>query len=469
LNPTATASLLLSFDEEIALVERGDGTILLRSAAMEVPMSMASPGMLAALHALRTDGATEDQLVRHVCEHDGDGGLPPLFRNLDRFFRLGMIRRTLVSERGKVATILSSSPSRRYTEVPLPPGARYRLSRFAMLHREGERLLLESPLSDIGVAVDDPHVLLLLHELSAPRLLRELQQRSELSCRTVELLIGLLLSGDMVTEDQAEEHSPMAEWSIHDLLFHARSRLGRHGNPYGATFPFLGAVDPLSAVAERMPSDAIELYRPDLDLLMRNDPPLTRALEERQSIREHGTSPITVARLGEFLYRTARVRSIDTDRNGVYQRSSRPYPSAGACYELEIYPVVDRCDGLAPGLYRYAPLEHRLHRITGRTSQVEALLKGASGATGSDRSPQVLIVIAARFGRVAWKYQSIAYALTLKHVGVLYQTMYLVATAMDLAPCALGGGDSDLFAEAAGTDYYAETSVGEFTLGSRKQ
>ena len=77
-----------------------------------------------------------------------------------------------------------------------------------------------------------------------------------------------------------------------------------------------------------------------------------------------------------------------------------------------------------------------------------------------------LLVLAARFPRVAWKYESIAYALTLKHVGVLYQTMYLTATAMGLAPCAIGGGDADLFARAAGTDYYAESSVGEFLLGT---
>jgi hypothetical protein len=44
--------------------------------------------------------------------------------------------------------------------------------------------------------------------------------------------------------------------------------------------------------------------------------------------------------------------------------------------------------------------------------------------------------------------------------------MYLVATAMGLAPCGVGGGDSDSFAWAAGTDYFAETSVGEFLLGS---
>jgi SagB-type dehydrogenase family enzyme len=98
---------------------------------------------------------------------------------------------------------------------------------------------------------------------------------------------------------------------------------------------------------------------------------------------------------------------------------------------------------------------------------VEELLKNASQSTGQKYMPQVLIVIAARFQRLAWKYESMAYAAMLKHVGVLYQTMYLVATAMGLAPCGLGGGNSDLFVKAARTDYYAETSIGEFTLGSK--
>ena len=52
----------------------------------------------------------------------------------------------------------------------------------------------------------------------------------------------------------------------------------------------------------------------------------------------------------------------------------------------------------------------------------------------------VLLILGARFQRVSWKYASIAYSLTLKHVGVLYQTMYLVATAMGLAPCGVGCG-----------------------------
>jgi hypothetical protein len=39
---------------------------------------------------------------------------------------------------------------------------------------------------------------------------------------------------------------------------------------------------------------------------------------------------------------------------------------------------------------------------------------------------------------------------------------------MGLGACALGGGDADLFAAAADTNYFAETSVGELLLGTRK-
>jgi SagB-type dehydrogenase family enzyme len=67
---------------------------------------------------------------------------------------------------------------------------------------------------------------------------------------------------------------------------------------------------------------------------------------------------------------------------------------------------------------------------------------------------------------MSWRYESIGYSAILKDVGVLYQTFYLVATAMGLSACALGVGNSDLFSDAAKTNYYEETSVGEFILGS---
>ncbi|WP_199246589.1 SagB family peptide dehydrogenase [[Phormidium] sp. ETS-05] len=147
--------------------------------------------------------------------------------------------------------------------------------------------------------------------------------------------------------------------------------------------------------------------------------------------------------------------------------SNRPYPNAGACYELELYLAISNCAGIDPGLYHYGPQEHQLSRISGKTPDLAALLAEAGGNSHHGDLPQVLMIIAARFQRTSWDYESIAYANILKDVGVLYQTMYLVATAMGLAPCALGSGNADLFALAAGTDYYAESSVGEFLLGSR--
>ena len=146
----------------------------------------------------------------------------------------------------------------------------------------------------------------------------------------------------------------------------------------------------------------------------------------------------------------------------------RPYPAGGALYELELYVVVSACAGLEAGLYHYDPERHRLRWLSADRSELEELLRDAGLATGVPRERlQILIVVAARFSRIAWKYASIAYSVILKDVGVLYQTMYLAATAMGLAPCAVGCGDADRFARTAGTDYYTETSVGEFLLGSR--
>ncbi len=278
----------------------------------------------------------------------------------------------------------------------------------------------------------------------------------------------------MLHQDDGPEPIAQQPWEFHDLLFHARSRKGRSDAPFGATFRMLGRLEPPPAIKPAQGIEPIALFRPDLDQLARADPPLTVALERRQSVRTYMDRPITARQLGEFLYRVARVkdeRTLDVATpQGVVPMSfaPRPYPSGGGLYELEFYAVVRACEGLGPGLYHYRAGDHALGRLAPGTQETAQLLDDAAASAGMPAAHvQVLIILTARFSRLMWKYESISYALILKHVGVVYQTMYLVATAMKLAPCALGGGDADLFARAAGTDYYEETSVGEFLLGSR--
>jgi SagB-type dehydrogenase family enzyme len=218
-----------------------------------------------------------------------------------------------------------------------------------------------------------------------------------------------------------------------------------------------------------MTDGGIALFKPDLGCLTDDDPPFTLVLEQRVSRREQGTQPITARQVGEFLYRVARVREVIAPHPAVatpHEVTSRPYPSGGGAYDLELYLTVGRCADLLPGIYHYDPLGHRLHELTDHDANVEALLRAARIAAAMPVDPQILITLTSRFRRLSWKYSGLAYALALKNVGVLFQTMYLVATAMGLAPCALGGGDAELFASATGVDRFAEPSVGEFILGS---
>jgi SagB-type dehydrogenase family enzyme len=282
----------------------------------------------------------------------------------------------------------------------------------------------------------------------------------------------LLLSADFISEIKQDQTYPdgdevLAQWEFHDLLFHSRSRLGRQTNKFGGTYRFYNKIDPLPAIKPQMSNDAIDLYRPDLEQLEQDDHPFTLVLEHRQSIREYADQPLTDKQLGEFLYRTARVKKLIHD--DIQDLSQRPYPGGGAIYELELYLTINECVNIPPGLYHYEPLNHQLYKISDLNRYTENLFKDAAGSAGMEKNPpQVLITITARFQRLSWKYESMAYNVILKNVGVLYQTMYLVATAMELSPCALGGGDSDLFAKTAGLNYYEETSVGEFLLGSKR-
>ena len=138
-----------------------------------------------------------------------------------------------------------------------------------------------------------------------------------------------------------------------------------------------------------------------------------------------------------------------------------------AGYELELYLAANKCQGLARGFYHYDAGAHALVPIGVAANELEALLTGAKYAMGAAAAPQILITIAARFGRISWKYSSIAYALILKDVGVLMQTFYLMATDMGLGGCAIGTANIDLFAKMTGIEFHIEGPVGQFALGRK--
>jgi SagB-type dehydrogenase family enzyme len=349
------------------------------------------------------------------------------------------------------------------------------LSRFAVMRRSGPGLLIESPRSWCAIRVHDPDVVAALATFLVPGAGAEGgPERGPLPAPLAERLLSDLAWATMVVRTPGDEDTAfeLRQWSPYELWFHQRIR--REGMPdggFGRTEWAAGEFEPLPARRPSFTGRAVDLFRPDLAELRRTDATLTGVLEERRSIRQHDDEcPITLDQIGEFLYRAAAVRH--TVALGGVEHPIGPNPSGGALDALEFYLAVRLAEGTEPGLYRYDRFGHRLERICGLTRAVRRLIGAAQNATGSRDSPQtyppqLVVLLAARFGRVGWSYETLPYSLILKQVGVTYQTMYCVATAMALAPCALGAGDSAAFAEATGLDPLVEGTVGEFILGSR--
>jgi SagB-type dehydrogenase family enzyme len=347
------------------------------------------------------------------------------------------------------------------------------LSRFAFMRRRGAEMVLESPRAGALFKICDPKTAAAIAMLSTPRQIKQLRQQEGFP--GVELLALLLdcqilfkvgAAGETGLRPAEGDHS-LVLWEFHDLLFHTRSTKGRHGNPLGGVYPYVGVISPLPAVRPSWPGKKVDLRKVSA-AHPQTTSPVAKLLRERHSTRSFDSQrPITLAELAQFLDGTTRVVSrseteLDLDDG---EHTVRPYPSAGASYELELYLAVNLCEGLARGFYHYDAGAHVLAPIGVPANDLDALLAEAEEAMGAPAAPQILITIAARFGRISWKYSSIAYALILKDVGVLTQTLYLMATDMGLGGCAIGITNIDLFAKMTGVEFHVEGPVGQFAIG----
>ena len=447
----------------IAFGASADDPVAVRSPEGTFPLGVLSPALREAVRLL-AEGTDEDDAASAIGAREGFHALARWSWLTQTLLDMGCLRCTLAAAQGRpLATIFARAPGPAIRLAPLAASDPVVLSRFAWLHATDGVTALESPLGRARIVLDDPRLAGAVAALARPQTAGRLAESFGLSAETCAAFLGFLRgAGALASPGETDGASGLALWEIEDALFHVHSRLGRRDRSYGATFRFQDRIPPPPAVAP-VEGRVIPLSTPDLAGLGANDPPFTKVLEARRSQRAFSPEPVPVATLSEFLYRSARNTGLSMQ--GTFGRITRPYPGAGGCHPLEVYLVAHACEGLERGLYRYDPAGHGLVAIAADPARLDRLLGQARGAAGIAADPPVLIVIAARFARMFWKYEGVGYANLLKDAGALLQTMYLVATAMDLAPCALGGGDAENFAAAAGLAYWEETSVAEFMLG----
>jgi SagB-type dehydrogenase family enzyme len=441
------------------------GVLVVRRAGGEPTRLRLSPPTVTVLLAL-VDGPVP------VADLPAD---PPAHAALLRLARLGLLHLSAVVDRREVVRATLTGALSRFDVAADPGAAAVRLSRFVLIRRHDDDMVMDAPVTGARITLPDLRALTVIGELARARTVVDLTDSlldcsPELIWDTVRLLmaVGAAAAVDadgLLAEDR---HTGLRQRELPDALVHAASRAGLTDQPIGATYPFLRALPPpLPQPAPASPTAAVvSLPRPDLAVLRAADPPLAVVMEDRRSARGFGNEAVTVSQLGEFLFRVARIRAERRSRGLPDEPSDRPYPSGGGACDLEFYLTVVGCPGLAPGIWHYQPSDHALALVNGDRGAVLRMLADAHRPNGSEAAPQVLITLASRWERLTWKYRGIAYALTLKNVGVLYATMQLAATAMGLGGCPLGTGNAALFAEVTGIDPAVESSVGEFLLGS---
>jgi SagB-type dehydrogenase family enzyme len=189
---------------------------------------------------------------------------------------------------------------------------------------------------------------------------------------------------------------------------------------------------------------------------------LEAALRSRMSCRRFSVAPVGQLDLGTLLAAAYGVQG--KAYLGELEFLERPIPSGGGLYPLELYVLVRAVGQLEPGVYHYAPLPHALEQLRRQPLPSELTTHLFAGqAFVSDAA--AVVVVTAVIPRSLHKYGDRGYRYLLMEAGHLAQNLNLVATALRLGTCNLGGFLDDDLAGTLGLDAEEEIPLYGMAIG----
>jgi SagB-type dehydrogenase family enzyme len=162
------------------------------------------------------------------------------------------------------------------------------------------------------------------------------------------------------------------------------------------------------------------------------------AIEQRVTRRRYAEQPYTLPELAFLLWCTQGVKQM-TERPATL----RTVPSAGARHAFETYLLINRVEGVRPGIYRYIALEHALLEI----DLSEDANRRATDACFFQKQVQTSAVTffwAAALERMAWRYTERGYRYLHLDAGHVCQNLYLAAEVIGAGVCAIAAFDDPL-------------------------
>ncbi|UJG43089.1 MAG: SagB/ThcOx family dehydrogenase [Candidatus Heimdallarchaeum endolithica] len=169
------------------------------------------------------------------------------------------------------------------------------------------------------------------------------------------------------------------------------------------------------------------------DITLNKNYNLIDLLKKRKSHRSFTEDPLSLDELSYLLWATQGVLEL-TKHHGAGTR--RVVPSGGMRHPYETYLIINRVEGLVPGIYRYLPIEHKLlffkdkseinkNKLDKLVGQ-KFILKGA-----------VIFLWATTPYRMEWRYSITSSKVIAIEAGHICQNLYLACESIDIGTCAI--------------------------------
>ncbi len=181
--------------------------------------------------------------------------------------------------------------------------------------------------------------------------------------------------------------------------------------------------------------------------------PLIEAINRRKSHRRYTAEALTLEELSFLLWAAQGVRQI-VEKGAATRRT---VPSGGSRHPFEVYLVVNRVNGLEPGLYRYLPLDHKLCFLWADSELSKKVTKACRKQAFVGKGAVVFIWTTLPY-RAEWRYTIVAHKMIAMDAGHSCQNLYLASGAIGAGTCAIGAYNQeelDALLKVDGTEEFA--------------
>jgi len=188
---------------------------------------------------------------------------------------------------------------------------------------------------------------------------------------------------------------------------------------------------------------------------------LRKAIENRTSVRNYSSEPLSLEELSYLLWCTQGVKEVVRTA-----ATFRTVPSAGARHALETYILTNNVRGLERGLYRYLPIEHKLVEINTEKDIATKIRRGCLDQAFVTTSAATFIWTAVPY-RMTWRYGQRGYRYLHLDAGHVCQNLYLSAESVGCGVCAIAAFLDEEINPVMGIDGESEFVIYVATVGKK--